>query len=270
LPETRRLYARGTKSATRRAASSTAHVTGRACVGTSGWNYKGWQAGFYAGIPQKDWLRYSAGRFSGLEVNASFYRLQSPSTLERWYEQTPTGFCFALKGHRFLTHNKKLLGAEESLALQRESTAGLKDKLAVVLWQLPREFKKNLARLQSFTAALAGWSNVRHALEFRNPSWFDDEVADCLISHRLAVALSDAASWPMWDHVTTDLVYVRLHGRPNTYASAYSETELDHWAERTSGWLAEGRDVHVYFDNDAEGAAPFDALNLLARLETQS
>jgi uncharacterized protein YecE (DUF72 family) len=236
-------------------------------IGTSGWNYPAWKSGFYADVPRKHWLRYNASRFSGLEVNASFYRLLSPSSVARWYEETPDDFRFAIKGHRFLTHNKKLGEVEASLKLQRDSVAGLKDKLAVVLWQLPRASKKNLARLQSFAQALSCWRGVRHALEFRHETWFDAEVASCLTEYALANTLSDAADWPMWERVTTDLVYVRLHGRPHTYASAYSDSELDAWAARTRMWLAEGKDVHVYFDNDAHGAAPFDALKLRARVE---
>lgn len=242
-------------------------MMGKAYIGTSGWNYKAWKDGFYAGVPQKDWLRYAACRFSGLEVNASFYRLLTAGTTERWYEQTPDDFRFAIKGHRFLTHNKKLADAEEPIKLQRASVAGLGHKLAVVLWQLPHRLKKNLARLQGFAEALDKWPKVRHALELRNESWFDDEVANALAQHNVAVSLSDAADWPMWARVTTDLVYVRLHGHPHTYASAYSESELDAWAECIRIWLSEGRTVHAYFDNDAEGAAPFDALKLAARVQ---
>jgi uncharacterized protein YecE (DUF72 family) len=242
-------------------------MTGKAYIGTSGWNYTQWKDGFYAGVPRKDWLRYNASRFSSLEINASFYRLPSRDITERWYTQTPEDFCFAAKGHRFITHNKKLADSIAPLKRQREGLAGLKHKLAVMLWQLPRESKKNLQRLQDFARALESWPQVRHVLEFRNPSWFDDEVAGCLTHHRLAVSLSDAADWPLWERVTTDLVYVRLHGHSRTYTSAYSAAALDQWATRILSWLAEERDVHVYFDNDAEGAAPFDALKLMARVK---
>jgi len=242
-------------------------MTGKSYIGTSGWNYKQWKDGFYAGVLQKDWLRYNSRQFSGLEVNGSFYRLLNKDTIERWYEQTPDDFRFASKGHRFVTHNKKLADIEASLELQRTSVADLRQKLAVVLWQLPRQSKKNVARLQGFAEALGSWPEVRHALEFRNVSWFDDEVAGCLTDHDLAVVLSDAADWPMLTCVTTNLVYVRLHGYPRTYVSAYDASTLDKWATRIKNWLDEARDVHVYFDNDAEGAAPFDALKLITRLE---
>jgi uncharacterized protein YecE (DUF72 family) len=108
---------------------------------------------------------------------------------------------------------------------------------------------------------------VRHAIEFRHESWFDAEVAALLAEHRIAVCQSDAADWPVWNAVTTDLVYVRLHGHLATYASAYSEAELRAWARRIGRWLRERRDVHVYFDNDAFAHAPRNATRLIALLQ---
>jgi uncharacterized protein YecE (DUF72 family) len=238
-----------------------------AYIGTSGWNYSGWKTGFYAGVAQRNWLRFCAERFTGIEVNGTFYRLQRRSTFERWRDETPVHFRFAAKANRYLTHNKKLNEPEQPIQRERELATGLGEKLAVVVWQLPRNFKKHTDRLERFADALGQWPEARHAVEFRHASWFDEEIAACLRAHRVAVCLSDAADWPMWEAVTTDLVYVRLHGHTRTYASPYSETLLEHWAGRAYQWLQEGRDVHVYFDNDAEGAAPWDALRLLVRVK---
>ena len=235
----------------------------RAYIGTSGWNYKTWKNSFYAGVPQKDWLRFCAEHFSAIEINATFYRLQTKATFKRWHEQTPEHFRFAIKGNRYLTHNKKLADPSPSIRLDRERAAGLGNKLAAVVWQMPRTLRKNIERLRGFATALGRWPEVRHALEFRHASWFDDEVAAYLHARRLAVCLSDAADWPMWDTITTDMVYMRLHGHTRTYASAYGAASLKKWATRIDQWLTEGRDVHVYFDNDAEGAAPRDALRLI-------
>ena len=234
----------------------------RVCIGTSGWNYKTWKTSFYAGVQQKDWLRFCAQRFTGIEVNATFYRLQEKRTFERWREETPEYFRFAIKGNRFLTHNKKLAEPLPSVELEREHAQGLGDKLSAVVWQMPPYLKKNMEKLCTFAQALQQWPEARHVLEFRHPSWFDGEVADCLHTYRLATCISDAADWPMWDIVTTDSVYARLHGHTRTYASAY-RSSLKHWAKRVRTWLDEGSDVHVYFDNDAEGAAPRDALRLI-------
>jgi len=235
-------------------------------IGTSGWSYPGWRQGFYAGVPRRRWLEHCARQFTAIEVNATFYRLLRPATYQGWRGQTPDGFVFAIKGSRFVTHLRRLQQPEQPVALQRERTAGLGDKLAAVLWQLPPDLEKDLERLEGFVRALGGWPEARHAIEFRHPSWFDDQVAECLSRAALAVCLSDAAGWPMWERVTTDLVYVRLHGHQRTYASGYDRRALSGWAARVRGWLAEGRQVHLYFDNDAEGRAPYDALRLLELL----
>lgn len=242
-------------------------MAGRAFIGTSGWSYDGWKNDFYAGIPQKQWLEYCADRFTALEANGTFYRLQLESTFRKWVEQTPEDFVFAAKGHRFATHNKKLKDADETIPVSRENMQPLGKKLAVVVWQLPAQFSCNVDRLESFANALSKrWTGTRHSIEFRNTSWFNDEVEGIMSAHDFAVCQSDAADWPMWDAVTTDLVYIRLHGHTRTYASAYSSGSLDDWASKIRIWLRENRDVHVYFDNDAEGAAPYDALKLMERL----
>ncbi len=235
-------------------------------IGTSGWDYPGWKDGFYSGVARKDWLAYAAQRFTGIEINATFYREQKRETLARWRESTPEGFAFAIKGHRFITHRMRLQDPEEALKRQRANAAELGGKLAAVLWQLPRSFHKDMARLERFAAALDGWPEARHALEFRHKSWFDDEAAAVLVAHGLANCISDAADWPMWDALTADLVYVRLHGAERTYRSAYRDGGLEPWARRVKRWFEEGREVHVYFDNDAEGAAPRDALRLMEML----
>jgi uncharacterized protein YecE (DUF72 family) len=239
-------------------------------IGTSGWSYPHWQERFYIGVAQKDWLKFYAERFSALEVNGTFYRLQNPATFKKWFDATPPTFRFALKANRYLTHNKKLLDPAASILLEKAHAEALGEKLAVVLWQLPGLLKKNAPRLQGFIDALQQWPEVRHSVEFRHGSWFDDETADTLAQANIAVCLSDAETWPMWDRVTSNLVYIRLHGHARTYASSYSKSELAYWAERIVGWTQQGKDVHVYFDNDAECAAPFNALTLRELTESSA
>jgi len=236
-------------------------------IGTSGWSYPEWQQRFYAGVARKDWLKFYAERFSAVEINGTFYRLQSPDTFNKWFSETPPAFKFAIKANRYLTHNKKLLDPESSILIEKNHAEALQDKLAVVLWQLPGSLKKDLARLHDFTDALQQWPEVRHSIEFRHPSWFDDETAACLAQANIAVCLSDAHTWPMWDRVTSSLVYIRLHGRTKTYVSSYSKPELAYWAERIARWASQGKEVHVYFDNTAECAAPFNADTLRELVE---
>ena len=238
-------------------------MAGRAYIGTSGWNYDSWRERFYQRSSRKDWLCFCAERFTAIEVDATFYRLQTVETFRRWKDATPRDFRFAVKAHRYLTHNRKLNDPLPSIRLERSRAQALGDKLAAVLWQLPPNLHRDIDRLERFARALQHW-RVRHVIEFRHASWFDGEVAACLSGHGLAACQSDAADWPLWDVVTTDLVYLRLHGHDVTYASRYSEAELRAWARKIRAWTGEGRDVHVYFDNDAECSAPFDALRLLA------
>ncbi len=238
-------------------------MAGRVYIGTSGWNNASWKGTFYGATPKKGWLRFCAGRFNAIEVNATFYRLQNRETFRRWRDETPPSFRFVIKGNRFLTHNKKLADPLPAIRLERERAAGLGDKLAAVVWQLPHNFHKRLDRLEGFAKALKRWQRPRHAIEFRHESWFDAEVADCLRTYGIANCQSDAADWPLWNVVTTDLVYVRLHGHTLTYASGYSDTQLKDWAGEIRRWRRKGYEVHVYFDNDAFGYAPFDAMRLM-------
>jgi len=233
-------------------------------IGTSGWLYDNWKQWLYRDVPRKEWLERYAATFNAVEADGTFYRLQRASTFEDWKQRTPDDFRFAIKGHRYVTHRKRLEHSEDSIILGRDNARPLGAKLAVVLWQIPPNLKKDLERLDEFCRALGRWRSVRHAFEPRHPSWFDHEVRDRLAEARVAICLSDAADWKLWDAVSTDLVYVRLHGHTRTYASSYARSTLRRWADRIEGWLAEDHDVHVYFDNDSEGAAPKNALDLMS------
>jgi uncharacterized protein YecE (DUF72 family) len=238
-----------------------------AWIGTSGWVYPNWREHLYGGASVRRWLEIASRTFSALEINGSFYTQIRPETYARWRRETPDGFRFALKGHRFVTHYKRLRDAADSVVRLRDQARGLGDKLAAVVWQLPARFEASVPRLDDFLRALEGWPDARHALELRHRSWFVPAVADRLRAARVAVCLSDAPDFPMWREVTTDLVYVRLHGHTRKYASQYSAASLARWAEDTRRWVAEGRDVHVYFDNDGEGHAVHDALMLRALVD---
>jgi uncharacterized protein YecE (DUF72 family) len=235
-------------------------------VGISGWNYPEWQDGFYAGVPRRRWLEHYASHFAAVEVNATFYRQLKPETVRRWHDATPADFRFAIKGHRFITHIKRLKDAADPLRRQRDVAAPLGGKLRVVLWQAPAALARDLPLLEGFARTLQAWPEVRHVIELRHRSWFDDASAACLAAHGLGAAISDAARWPRWDLVTSGLAYLRLHGRPQTYASAYDDQALGAWAAQVRAWRAAGSEVHVYFDNTMAGAAPADAVRLLAML----
>lgn len=246
-------------------ASST--LVARAWIGTSGWVYAGWREHLYEKAPVRRWLEIASRTFSALEVNGSFYTQIKRETYERWCAETPDDFRFAIKGHRFVTHYKRLRDCRDSVILLRDQASGLGDKLAAVVWQLPSNFAANIERLDDFLRALTAWRRVAHAIEFRHRSWFVPEVAERLRDANVSVCMSDAPDFPLWREVTSSLVYVRLHGHTRKYASSYSAASLRRWRDDIAAWIAEGRDVHVYFDNDAEGAAVHNAKTLRALVE---
>jgi len=271
-------------------------------IGTSGWTYPHWRGDFYpAGLRQRDELRYLSGMLETVEINGSFYSLQRPSSYLRWNEQTPPDFVFAVKGGRYITHMKKLTDVQTPLATFLASgLLSLGPKLGPVLWQLPQFLPFKAERMEAFlqllprthgeAAELAGqcdrakferWGQgpatatgdperpLRHAVEVRHPSYQNDEFADLCRRHGAAVVLADTAGrWPWIDRPVTDFGYFRLHGSRELYTSGYTDAELDDWVARIHGWQQVDvmQDVWIYFDNDAQSHAAWDARRLAERL----
>jgi uncharacterized protein YecE (DUF72 family) len=265
-------------------------------IGVSGWRYKGWRGDFYpTGLVQRRELEYVASRTTSAEVNGSFYSLLRPSTYAGFRAQTPDDFVLAVKGGRYLTHLKRLAGVETALAnFLASGVLTLGDKLGPLLWQLPPTLAYGEELLTSFfgllprttaeAAALAARHDdklgpdrvsleaaqdlpLRHALEVRHPTFCTDTTVALLREHGIALVLADSPHrWPLLEQDTADFRYVRLHGHPDLYASGYSPAELDFWAEKVRTWTGAGQDVHVYFDNDVRGRAPYDAVALLERV----
>ncbi|GAA3829060.1 DUF72 domain-containing protein [Nocardioides panacisoli] len=264
-------------------------------VGISGWSYPRWRGDFYPkGLVQRRELEYAAERMTSIEINGSFYSLQRPTSYAAWRDAVPDGFEFGVKGGRFITHMKRLRGVESALAnFFASGVLALGPKLGPVLWQLPAsvqwdeellgQFYDQLPRSTAAAAELAARHDdklrgdrvhteidadrpVRHVLEFRHRSFCSDEAFDQMRAHGIGCVVSDSPGrWPEADVVTSDVVYVRLHGHTELYTSGYSARSLDSWAERCREWAQEA-DVYVYFDNDAKGRAPWDAVGLIERL----
>jgi len=239
----------------------------RIFVGPSGWSYRSWAQTTRIGLPATNRLPFLARWFNAIEVNVSYYRQIDTETYQAWREQTPPAFRFAVKGHRYVTHYKRLGDCAGPVMRLRDQARGLGDKLAAVLWQLPAHFSLDLARLDDFLRALGHWSATRHAIEFRHRSWFCDDVSRRLRHAGIAVCLSDAPDFPCWDEVTAGLVYVRLHGHTRKYASSYAPATLKKWADRARRWAHGGHEVHVYFDNDKDGATIRNAISLSRALK---
>jgi uncharacterized protein YecE (DUF72 family) len=270
--------------------------SGAAYVGISGYDYKPWRGRFYPrDLPARRWLEYASHTFNSIELNGTFYSLKSPDVFRRWVDEAPDRFLYAVKGGRFITHNLKLRNAETALGnFFASGVLALGHKTGPFLWQLPGTYRFDAERLDGFMRQLPRDSGegeaiarqhdarlrrgalveaservaFRHAFEVRHPTYFGSEFYDLLRRYQCALVVADTAGrYPFADEVTADFVYVRLHGSRVLYVSGYSDDELDEWAGRVRRWRRTGRDVYVYFDNDAKVHAPFDALRLRERVD---
>jgi len=219
-------------------------------IGTSGWTYPHWRGVFFpAELSKSKWLEYYAAHFDTVELNASFYSLPKLKTFENWYNRTPEHFLWAVKASRYITHTKRLKEPKESLERFSAACCGLKEKLGIILFQLPPSLSFDEKVFEGFCQSLN--PSQRHALEIRHPSWLSEHVFFMLTKYNIAFCISDTAGrYPFHEAITADFVYVRLHGAQKLYASEYSDHELEIWARKIKSWQ---RDTYVYFDNDFSG-----------------
>ncbi len=229
-------------------------------IGTSGWNYFDWKGRFYPeNLKSRDYLAHFGKHFRTTEVNYSFYHLPKPMTYQNWASLVPEDFVFAVKASRLITHIRRLKDTAESWRIFLENASHLNKKLGPVLLQFPPSFRKDAALLDAFlqeTRRLKGFKGLRLALEFRHASWFDREVCEMLEEHGCALVVAHSQQHPQAPFVpTASFVYLRLHGPGALFASSYSGDQLRDWAARVENWLASGRSVYVYFNNDFHGYA---------------
>ena len=230
-------------------------------IGTSGWHYPHWRDLFYPPrLPSRDWLPYYADQFGCVEINNSFYRLPTQDSVEQWLAQTPPGFIFTLKASRYISHMKKLRDCARPLEILLTVARRFADRLGAVLFQLPPRWHVNPDRLRGFLDLLP--DDLRFAMEFRDPSWHLPEIGALLQAHNVAFCQFDLAGFTSPVLVTTDLIYVRLHGPDGAYAGSYGEDLLASWAGGLTAWDREGREVYVFFDNDWDACAVHNALTL--------
>ena len=272
---------------------------GQVRIGTSGWIYPGWRGDFYPrGLPHRLELAYLAARLPTVEINGTFYSLTRPTACAAWLAAVPKGFVFAIKGSRFITHMLKLRRFERPLAnFWSSGLLRLGATLGPILWQLPPQLPFDEERARRFFGAVprdvaaaerlarrhdarttgraalrapdSHGARILHAVEVRHPSWLTDRALETLRALDVALVAADTAGkYPLCLERTARFAYVRLHGSTTLYASRYRDAELAVWAERITAWAAAGDDVYVYFDNDARGHAPHDALRLETAVDT--
>ncbi len=236
-------------------------------VGCSGFLYDHWKGPFYPeALPRKRWFEYYCTRFRTVELNVTFHGLPDRETFTRWYKETPPGFIFSLKGSKFITHIKKLKAAAEPVEVFFSRARVLKEKLGAVLWQLPPGLRADPARLAEFLELLRPY-HTRNVFEFREGTWISKKVTSLLEKENVCLCMAD---WPEFLDdlpLTSDFVYIRRHGRGGGYATCYSADELKSDAARVKKYLKQRKDVFVYFNNDALGYAPRNALELMALLK---
>jgi len=227
-------------------------------VGTSGWQYRSWKDRFYPeGVPQRAWLHHYASRFPVVEVNNSFYMLPKESTFDRWREETPEGFLFVVKASRYITHVRRMREAKDSVDLFWSRATRLGPKLGPVLFQFPPNLKADVPVLAGFLRLLP--RAMRPAFEFREPSWWRDDVFELLDRAGGAWVLADRPGARVREIVTGGWSYIRFHqGRPAH--PGYTRQKLRSWADRVAGLAVP--EAFVFFNNDPLAAAPRDALIL--------
>jgi len=234
-------------------------------IGISGWRYAPWRKVFYPqGLVQAKELAFASRAVSSIEINGSFYALQTPQRYAEWRDATPEDFVFAVKAPRYITHVRRLKEIDEPLAnFFASGPLQLGAKLGPILWQFPPSLKFDPQRFADFLQRLPhdhaaasrcarhcaerlkkdgafetqGNGTLRHAVEIRHDSFRDPAFIELLRAHQVALVVADTAGkWPYLEDLTADFIYLRLHGDAELYASGYTDEALQRWAQRIRTW----------------------------------
>ena len=240
-------------------------------IGISGWRYTPWRGDFYPdGLVQRRELEFASRSVNSIEINGSFYSLQTPERYVRWAADTPEGFLFSVKGPRFITHTRRLRDIHEPLAnFFASGFLGMREKLGPILWQFPANFRYDHELFDDFLGGLPrdteealklardcadrlkkpgyldanNGQRLRHAIEVRSETFVTAEFIDLLRKHNVALVVADTAGkWPYAEDLTADFLYIRLHGDKELYTSGYSDDALERWKKRIQTWSG-GRQV---------------------------
>lgn len=228
-------------------------------IGTSGFQYAEWKGTFYPEkMPAAKMLPYYAERLSTTEINYSFYRIPSAKTIEGWYQATPARFKFSLKAPQKVTHWAKLRNCGDTLRFFHQVITDLEAKLGPVLFQLPPTLKKDAALLEAFLVDIP--EGMRCAFEFRDLSWFDDEIFALLRAKNLALCIADSEKLATPDVATADYGYLRLRRED------YQDADVVRWAEAVKARANAWSDAFVYFKHEESGIGPKLAMRMMELL----
>ena len=231
---------------------------GKLYAGTSGFAYPSWKPDFYPEkLPSAKFLSYYANRLNAVEVNYTYRRLASAATFQKWISDTPEGFMFLPKAHMKITHVLKLAEAEEFTRVFLESLNPLRDtgRLGPILFQLPPSFKADREKLARFVGLLP--RGLQNAFEFRNASWFDEDMYEVLRQANVALCLAENESLETPHVLTADFVYMRLR-KPD-----YTESELGSIAYRVEQYRANAYPTYAIFKHEETPAGALNAEKLL-------
>ena len=260
-------------------------------VGIGGWSYEPWRQTFYPkDLPQKRELHYASRHVSAIEINSTFYRLQTPSVFAKWRDDTPNDFLFSIKAPRYIMHRRALATAGE--ALERFLNSGIDElgsKLGPILWQLPPEKAFNPEDTEHFLRMLpgsVGTASLRHAVEVRHESFRCEQFIELARRCGIAIVHAHSHEYPAIADVTGDFVYARLRECAASEPTGYAPEALQTWASRAKRWAkgkaagdlplicepiaASKRDVFIYFINGAKERAPAAAMALLSHLRSNN
>jgi uncharacterized protein YecE (DUF72 family) len=239
-------------------------------IGVGGWTYEPWRKTFYPdGLSQKKELEYASRKLTAIEINGTFYRTQKPETFQKWASETPDGFVFSLKAHRFSTSRKTEEEMKDSIAhFLNSGVTALGDRLGPINWQFPPHRKFDADYFGAFFRNLPPEHHgvrLRHAIETRHDSFNTTAFDDLLSAHNLACVFADDPDWPAPDRETADFAYARLQCSREEFETGYPADELDGWAKTFKGW-AEKREVFAFLISGAKHRDPAGAMALIERL----
>lgn len=242
---------------------------GHLFAGTSGWVYPHWKGMFYPGnLPEKEKLNFFSRHFNSVELNYSFYRLPKPEIFQTWREKTPPGFIFSVKVSRFITHIKRMNEIDKSWMDFLKKAKELSGKLGPFLFQFPPNFRmneKNFIRIEYFFSRFLGRKRkiIRFAFEFRDKSWENDRLYVLFKKYSVCKVIADYGNFPKKENITSDFLYIRMHGPKEKFSSEYKKNYLRKIAKKILKWKRQGMDIYIYFNNDTQGFAVKNAKQIL-------